>query len=92
MLRSFQYAIETASGRGRPGAGFNPREAFLEGYRARALTGGARFLPANPGALVAWTRLFELQKALYEVEYEVNNRPEWVHIPLRGMAQILAAR
>jgi predicted trehalose synthase len=34
---------------------------------------------------------FLLEKALYEVAYELNNRPAWLGIPLRGVAQILRA-
>ena len=30
-----------------------------------------------------------LQKALYELSYELNNRPDWVQIPLEGIIQIL---
>ena len=29
--------------------------------------------------------LFELEKALYELRYEINNRPDWARIPLRGL-------
>jgi trehalose synthase-fused probable maltokinase len=63
------------------------REAFLEGYRGRAR--GAVFLPSDQGTLAAWLDFFELDKALYEVEYEVNNRPDWVAIPLEGMRRIM---
>ena len=33
---------------------------------------------------------FVLEKAIYELRYEFNNRPDWVHIPLRGILQLLA--
>ncbi len=39
----------------------------------------------------AWTSLFELEKALYEVEYELNNRPTWVLIPLDALSRLLDA-
>jgi predicted trehalose synthase len=32
---------------------------------------------------------FLLDKALYELRYELNNRPDWVHIPLRGILQLM---
>ncbi len=32
---------------------------------------------------------FLLDKALYELHYELNNRPDWLRIPLRGMTQLL---
>jgi maltose alpha-D-glucosyltransferase / alpha-amylase len=35
---------------------------------------------------------FQLEKAMYELSYEMNNRPEWVHIPLAGIAEILGER
>jgi maltose alpha-D-glucosyltransferase/alpha-amylase len=36
-------------------------------------------------------RLFVLEKALYELNYELNNRPEWARIPLRGILDLLSA-
>ena len=33
---------------------------------------------------------FLLQKAVYEVSYELNNRPDWVRIPLRGILNLVA--
>jgi maltose alpha-D-glucosyltransferase/alpha-amylase len=36
------------------------------------------------------TELFEIEKALYELRYEINNRPAWVDIPLQGLLGILA--
>jgi len=33
--------------------------------------------------------LFLLEKALYEVRYELDNRPDWVVIPLRGILSLL---
>ena len=32
--------------------------------------------------------LFELEKALYELRYELNNRPDWVGVPLPGIAEL----
>ena len=97
MMRSFEYATQTAIERmgSTPGARLSAsvlREAFVEGYLARATTSDATFLPSAPDAVASWIGFFELEKALYEVEYEVNNRPAWVHIPLRGVMQILQNR
>ncbi len=97
MMRSFEYATLTAIERTESAPEATPsasvlREAFVEGYLARARTGGARFLPSAPDSVAFWIGFFELEKALYEVEYEVNNRPAWVHIPLRGVMQILQGR
>lgn len=97
MMRSFEYATQTVVDRttAAPGARLSVsrlREAFVKGYLARAVAGHATFLPSSPDAVASWIGFFELEKALYEVEYEVNNRPAWVHIPLRGVVQILEGR
>jgi maltose alpha-D-glucosyltransferase/alpha-amylase len=42
--------------------------------------------------VIAWIDFFELDKALYEVEYEINNRPAWVHIPLRGLVRVVSSQ
>lgn len=34
-------------------------------------------------------RLFELEKALYELRYEINNRPDWLQVPLAGILAML---
>jgi len=47
-----------------------------------ARTGGA-------DTLAAGDTCFEAEKAFYEVEYEINSRPAWVGIPLRGLLDIL---
>ena len=96
MVRSFEYATQTAIERAvfstdaRPPASVL-REAFVEGYLTRTRAGDATFLPSAPDAVASWIGFFELEKALYEVEYEVNHRPAWVHIPLRGVMHILQA-
>jgi trehalose synthase-fused probable maltokinase len=64
------------------------REMFLDGYIDT--TRGAPFLPTQPDLLHAAIAVFELEKALYELRYELNNRPDWLVIPLRGIQQTLA--
>jgi len=94
MLRSFDYAIETACAE-RPGAADDLRaaaglrQAFLERYVEAAAGHGARSIPSGADARERWLAFFELGKALYELEYEINNRPGWVHIPLRGLLRTL---
>ncbi len=61
--------------------------AFLSGYQR---TGGAELLPEGREASEALLRNFLLEKAAYEVVYELNNRPSWVGIPLRGIMDQLA--
>ncbi len=60
------------------------RASFLAGYRAEA---GASSLAraVDDAALLA---LYELQKALYELRYEMDNRPDWIGIPLQGLLEI----
>lgn len=95
MLRSIDYAAATvrarvdASAAERISAG-RLRQAFTEGYRSRAMSHNSRVVPHTAERFETWVQVFELEKALYEVEYEANNRPTWVPIPLRAAADILA--
>jgi maltose alpha-D-glucosyltransferase/alpha-amylase len=61
-------------------------ESFVTTYRATLE--GTSLLPASDG----WTtvaRAFALDKALYELAYEVNSRPDWVPIPLAGALKLI---
>ena len=60
--------------------------AFLKGYLAGA--DGAPFLPADAVQRAAVLDLYLVDKALYELNYELNNRPDWVRIPVRGLADL----
>jgi maltose alpha-D-glucosyltransferase / alpha-amylase len=64
--------------------------AFLRGYFAA--TEGALFIPAATSQRDALLELFVLDKALYELNYELNNRPDWVRIPLHGIFELLEPR
>ena len=57
--------------------------SFLAGYR-QSVSRSASLLPA-PEAAQTLLRIALLEKALYELQYELNNRPEWVRIPLAGI-------
>jgi maltose alpha-D-glucosyltransferase/alpha-amylase len=61
--------------------------AFLRGYFRT--TSNALFVPGEHSQRDALLRLFVLDKALYELNYELNNRPDWVRIPLRGVLELL---
>ncbi|MBC7701557.1 maltose alpha-D-glucosyltransferase [Aquabacterium sp.] len=62
------------------------RRAFLTAYaQANRGAGLHDTLQSGQGLL----GLFELEKALYELRYELNNRPDWVRIPLQGILSIL---
>lgn len=63
------------------------RDAFLAGYTET--TSAAAFVPRQPDLLQAALAVFELEKALYELRYELNNRPDWLLIPLRGIQHTL---
>jgi len=65
------------------------REAFMRGYLEQTKR-ESRILPADPEHTRALLRLFETEKAFYELAYELNNRPDWTWIPMRGIAKLLA--
>jgi maltose alpha-D-glucosyltransferase/alpha-amylase len=53
------------------------------------LAGPADFLPRERGEQQILLNALCLEKAIYELSYELNNRPEWVNIPLLGILQLL---
>jgi maltose alpha-D-glucosyltransferase/alpha-amylase len=60
---------------------------FLKSYLDT--TGKAPFIPAEREELNTMLRAFLLEKAVYELGYELNNRPEWVVIPLKGIKNLI---
>jgi maltose alpha-D-glucosyltransferase/alpha-amylase len=65
-------------------------QAFLAGYRAASAE-----LPSLPHDPQMWQQLLELfliEKALYELRYEINMRPDWVGVPLRGLLALVSER
>jgi maltose alpha-D-glucosyltransferase/alpha-amylase len=60
---------------------------FLKEYLEVAAEGD--FLPPRREELTVLLDIYLLEKAIYEVGYELNNRPDWVSIPLRGIQQVL---
>jgi maltose alpha-D-glucosyltransferase/alpha-amylase len=63
-------------------------EAFRSAYRD--ITAHARLCPADPLAAERMLNFFLLEKVLYEIEYELAHRPEWLRIPLTGAIRILS--
>lgn len=61
--------------------------AFLKEYLAAA--DGAPFVPKEREELRVLVNAFQMEKAVYEVGYELNNRPQWIRIPLNGIEQLL---
>jgi maltokinase len=90
MLRSFAYAASASELlRGVPapeGWEDAARTAFLEAYME---TVEPSLLPAGRPATEKLLAIFELEKAVYELRYELNNRPDWVPIPVAGIARLL---
>jgi len=90
MLRSLAYATSAAEimrGVAAP-AQFEEqaRTIFLENYFA---TIDQALLPGGDAAIQNTLAIFELEKAIYELQYELDNRPDWLPIPVAGIARLL---
>ena len=71
----------------RPEFGGKPlAELFLDGYRSSV---EPSLLPAGEAAFGQVLAIFELEKAVYELRYEIDNRPDWAAIPVAGIARLL---
>jgi len=104
MVRSFQYAAE-AGLRAYEARGMLPADQrgameargvvwrtwvtvrFLTGYLDAARD--APFVPSERDDVALLLSAYTLEKALYEVRYDLNHRPSWAPIPLRGVLQVL---
>ena len=62
------------------------REGFLQTYGEVAVAGGLYASVADFAAAASLIDLFELEKAFYELRYEMDNRPDWIGVPLAGIA------
>jgi maltose alpha-D-glucosyltransferase/alpha-amylase len=106
MLRSFQYAVSTALTGDRAAGALRPEDvpalepwaglwqrwagaAFLRAYFDVA--GEAAFLPATAEERQLLLDALLLEKSVYELGYEIGNRPGWVWIPLRGIVEVLGS-
>jgi maltose alpha-D-glucosyltransferase/alpha-amylase len=101
MLRSFHYAAYSGlfqeCGRDDPTGGRAEEwvlawraavsAAFLRGYREAVA--GLDLVPQDDDEFARLLRLFLVEKSLYEIGYELDNRPDWVEIPARGLAELL---
>ncbi|HWF72561.1 MAG TPA: hypothetical protein VG186_04405, partial [Solirubrobacteraceae bacterium] len=92
MLRSFAYAasaLEILRGQpAPPDFEERARDTFLAHYFEAV---DATLLPGGPAAVANLLAVFELEKAIYELQYEINNRPHWVTIPVAGIVRMLEA-
>ena len=104
FIRSIDYAASAALDRA---TDLNPEERTVMAQRMRAWVehmseaywtsyretlGDNRLWPADTAQTQALLDLFLLEKALYEIEYELTNRPSWAQIPLEAVLRILAPR
>jgi maltose alpha-D-glucosyltransferase/alpha-amylase len=101
MLRSFHYATAHSLALGghlrpedvpvlRPWAALwldEVARAFLGAYLRAA--GSGVFLPSSREEIARLLQVHLLEKAAYEIQYELNNRPDWVRVPLSGLLQLL---
>jgi maltose alpha-D-glucosyltransferase/alpha-amylase len=98
MVRSFDYAVEVSLLQQKPQDQDRLQPwalrwlelvttEFLEGYQTTAA--GASFLPPTAGEFDALLKLFALDKAVYEIGYELNYRPDFLRIPLSAVNRLV---
>jgi maltose alpha-D-glucosyltransferase/alpha-amylase len=88
MLRSFSYAKWSA--RAKSDAKDSSALDAWEGEVRRAfLAAYAEASKISMDDFSGLLQLFEIEKALYELRYEINNRPAWIHVPLSGVLGML---
>jgi maltokinase len=95
MCRSFDYLLRQPAGPAAGGESRNfPRDlaavegAFLAAYRQEAA--GHAWWPADPAAAARLLEAWKIDKAVYELAYEIDNRPAWVEVPLAALESYLA--
>jgi maltokinase len=90
MLRSFAYAASAVSilrdQQAPEDFEERAREQFLQAYFTHI---DPSLLPPGEAAVRNLLSIFELEKAIYELQYELNNRPEWIPIPVAGISRLL---
>jgi maltokinase len=90
MLRSFSYATWAVKlQRGReapPDFEQRARTAYLDAYLAGV---DPALMPAGEPQIQSLLKTFEMEKVLYELQYELDNRPDWVPIPVAGILRIV---
>jgi predicted trehalose synthase len=92
MLRSFAYVTSAAGmlrGAYVPGEfEQRARDTFLAHYLEYV---DPTLLPAGEAAIANLLSVYELEKAIYELRYELDNRPDWIAIPVAGISRLLQA-
>jgi maltose alpha-D-glucosyltransferase / alpha-amylase len=99
MLRSFNYATQAVLKQHQPVSVPEgvimadweraARAQFLDGYRSIAEPGEVEFLPETWEDARRVLQVYELDKALYELQYELHNRPDWLPVPLQGIRSLM---
>jgi maltokinase len=84
MLRSFAYLSIAAEGTDEWEQ--QARSTFLEGYLDSVDTS---LLPSGQAAIDRLLAVYELEKSVYELRYELDNRPDWVSIPVAGIQRLI---
>jgi len=90
VCRSFDYLARHISRQpgSQPVAAAPLAAAFLEAYQMAAT--GECFWPADPSEVTRLLDAFTLDKALYELAYELHHRPDWLEVPLAAVERLLA--
>ena len=92
MCRSFDYLLRhVAKSTGRPYSAADLERleiCYLDAYREVAV--GQPWWPADPATADALLAMFKLDKAIYELAYELNNRPDWIDVPLAAVEDAVA--
>jgi maltokinase len=86
MMRSFAYAATASAVPPPDDWEARAREEFLEAYLA---TADPSLLPPGRHGVEQLLSVFELEKAVYELRYELNHRPDWVRIPVASIMRLL---
>jgi maltokinase len=84
MLRSFAYLAIAAGGSSEWEE--RARATFLEGYLEAV---DSSLLPSGQAAIDRLLAVYELEKSVYELQYELDNRPDWVSIPVAGIQRLI---
>jgi maltose alpha-D-glucosyltransferase / alpha-amylase len=87
MLRSFAYAGLVSGSAEGEGWSSAASEEFLRAYTDTAE--GAPFLPRDAEERELLLDAMLIEKSLYELRYELDHRPDWVYIPLKGLVSLV---
>lgn len=67
----------------------NASEAFVDAWRQAVAESPLQLSPVNDDAFASVLNLMIAEKALYELRYEMNNRPDWLWIPLGALQRLI---